>query len=147
MRAAIDALAPSHRATSLDAAVSLARASLGAFMALAVARLSGRGLGIVDKRRAWQRSLFGTAALVALPLLDGLLLHLSPTAFGTWVGASVHEVAQVVSAATSAGPSGPPRLLAMASVETMIFPLPTCITPTAVPRLMGAGGVASGVLA
>lgn len=50
-------------------------------------------------------TLFGTAALVLLPLLDGLVLHLSPTAFGTWVGASVHEVAQVVSAATSGGPA------------------------------------------
>ncbi len=50
-------------------------------------------------------TLFGTVALVVLPLLDRLLLHLSATAFGTWTGASVHEVAQVVAAATPAGPT------------------------------------------
>lgn len=48
-------------------------------------------------------TLFGTAALVVLPLVSGALLHLSPDAFGTWVGASVHEVAQVVAAATPGG--------------------------------------------
>lgn len=48
-------------------------------------------------------TLFGTAALVLLPLLDSVLLHLGPGSFGTWVGASVHEVAQVVAAATPGG--------------------------------------------
>lgn len=47
-------------------------------------------------------TLFGTLALVLLPLLDAVL-GLSPAAFGTWVGASVHEVAQVVAAATPGG--------------------------------------------
>jgi uncharacterized integral membrane protein (TIGR00698 family) len=50
-------------------------------------------------------TLFGTAALILLPLLDRLVLHMSPAAFGTWVGGSVHEVAQVVSAASPAGPA------------------------------------------
>lgn len=50
-------------------------------------------------------TLFGTAALVVLPLLDRLALHLSPATFGTWAGASIHEVAQVVSAAAPAGPA------------------------------------------
>jgi uncharacterized integral membrane protein (TIGR00698 family) len=50
-------------------------------------------------------TLFGTAALVLLPILDRLVLHLPAATFGTWVGASVHEVAQVVSAATPAGPA------------------------------------------
>ena len=31
----------------------------------------------------------------------------------------------------------------MSSVDTMILPLPQCTTPTAVPSLMGAGGIAS----
>jgi len=47
-------------------------------------------------------TLFGTAALVLLPLLDSAL-GLGPGAFGTCVGASVHEVAQVVAAATPGG--------------------------------------------
>ncbi|MGD9695671.1 MAG: YeiH family protein [Thermoleophilia bacterium] len=50
-------------------------------------------------------TLFGTAAIALLPLLDGVLLHLSPEAFGTWVGASVHEVAGVVATATPGGHS------------------------------------------
>lgn len=49
-------------------------------------------------------TLFGTAALVLLPVL-GALMGLGPGAFGTWVGASVHEVAQVVAAATPGGPA------------------------------------------
>jgi len=50
-------------------------------------------------------TLFGTAALVALPLLNSAVLHLSTTAYGTWAGASIHEVAQVVAAATPGGPT------------------------------------------
>jgi uncharacterized integral membrane protein (TIGR00698 family) len=47
-------------------------------------------------------TLFGTAAMVALPLLRHPL-GLSDAAFGIWVGASVHEVGQVVGAAGGAG--------------------------------------------
>ncbi|WP_221654898.1 YeiH family protein, partial [Actinotalea ferrariae] len=42
-------------------------------------------------------TLFGTAALVALPLLAGAF-GLDDDAAGLWIGASVHEVAQVVAA-------------------------------------------------
>ena len=47
-------------------------------------------------------TLFGTLALIALPLLAGPL-GLTDTQFGMWVGASVHEVGQVVAAASPAG--------------------------------------------
>jgi uncharacterized integral membrane protein (TIGR00698 family) len=47
-------------------------------------------------------TLFGTVAMVALPLLRHPL-GLSDAAFGVWVGASVHEVGQVVGAASGAG--------------------------------------------
>ncbi|GAB3994128.1 hypothetical protein GCM10029992_07660 [Glycomyces albus] len=47
-------------------------------------------------------TLFGTAVMVALPLLQHPL-GLSETAYGIWVGASVHEVGQVVGAASGAG--------------------------------------------
>jgi len=47
-------------------------------------------------------TIFGGVALVALPLLCGPL-GLDATAAGTWAGASVHEVAQVVAAASPAG--------------------------------------------
>jgi uncharacterized integral membrane protein (TIGR00698 family) len=47
-------------------------------------------------------TLFGTIALVALPLLQGPL-GLTDLQFGIWTGASVHEVGQVVAAASPAG--------------------------------------------
>jgi len=47
-------------------------------------------------------TLFGTLALVLLPLLHGPL-GLTDAQFGTWAGASVHEVGQVVAAASPAG--------------------------------------------
>jgi len=47
-------------------------------------------------------TLFGTAAVVLLPLLAGPL-GLSDLQFGAWAGASVHEVGQVVLAASPAG--------------------------------------------
>jgi uncharacterized integral membrane protein (TIGR00698 family) len=47
-------------------------------------------------------TLFGTAAMIGLPLLRGPL-GLSDAAFGVWVGASVHEVGQGGGAASGAG--------------------------------------------
>ena len=44
----------------------------------------------------------GTAAMIVLPLLQGPL-GLSDAQFGSWAGASVHEVGQVVAAASPAG--------------------------------------------
>ncbi|KND27928.1 membrane protein [Streptomyces acidiscabies] len=48
-------------------------------------------------------TLYGSAAIAFLPFL-GRALALSPEHLGTWAGISVHEVAQVVAAASSAGP-------------------------------------------
>lgn len=48
-------------------------------------------------------TLYGTLAVVVLPLV-GRWLHLPDEQFGTWVGASVHDVGQVVAAASTAGP-------------------------------------------
>lgn len=44
----------------------------------------------------------GTIAMISLPLLQGSL-GLSDAQFGAWAGASVHEVGQVVAAASPAG--------------------------------------------
>jgi uncharacterized integral membrane protein (TIGR00698 family) len=49
-------------------------------------------------------TLFGTSAIVLLPLTN-TLLQLDPQPFGAWVGASVHDVGQVVATAQSAGAS------------------------------------------
>ncbi|MGJ5893692.1 putative sulfate exporter family transporter [Streptomyces sp. V2] len=48
-------------------------------------------------------TLYGSAAIAFLPYL-GQALALSPEHLGTWAGISVHEVAQVVAAASPAGP-------------------------------------------
>ena len=47
-------------------------------------------------------TLAGTAAMFVLPPLASLL-GLSPAEFGAWTGASVHDVAQVVAAASTGG--------------------------------------------
>ena len=47
-------------------------------------------------------TLFGTLAIVVLPPLGGLF-GLSPMEYGHWVGASVHDVGQVVATAQTAG--------------------------------------------
>lgn len=47
-------------------------------------------------------TLYGGLAIAAVPLF-GSLLGLSPVALGEWAGLSVHEVAQVVAAASPAG--------------------------------------------
>jgi uncharacterized integral membrane protein (TIGR00698 family) len=50
-------------------------------------------------------TLCGSLAILVLPLLRGPLGLADPTAFGHWVGASVHDVGQVVAAADSGGPA------------------------------------------
>ncbi|MHA7284927.1 YeiH family protein [Arthrobacter sp. MDT3-44] len=47
-------------------------------------------------------TLYGSLMIIALPLLN-TLLGLDPTAFGVWSGLAVHEVAQVVAVASTAG--------------------------------------------
>lgn len=47
-------------------------------------------------------TLYGTAAIVILPALSAAL-GLTPAVFGHWVGASVHDVGQVVATAQTAG--------------------------------------------
>ena len=47
-------------------------------------------------------TLFGTVAIVTLPPLQGAL-GLDDEQFGAWVGASVHDVAQVVATSSTAG--------------------------------------------
>ncbi|MEV6397681.1 putative sulfate exporter family transporter [Streptomyces sp. NPDC051907] len=49
-------------------------------------------------------TLCGTLAIAVLPLLQGPL-GLSDAEFGRWVGASVHDVGQVVATAQTAGPN------------------------------------------
>ncbi len=50
-------------------------------------------------------TLFGTLSIVVLPALAGAA-GLGPVRTGAWAGAAVHDVGQVVAAASGAGPSG-----------------------------------------
>ncbi len=49
-------------------------------------------------------TLFGTASIVTLPLVGGWV-GFDDATFGAWVGAATHDVAQVVAAASTAGPT------------------------------------------
>lgn len=48
-------------------------------------------------------TLYGSLMIVALPLLNAVI-GLDPARFGVWSGLAVHEVAQVVAVASTAGP-------------------------------------------
>ena len=49
-------------------------------------------------------TVFGSASVLLYPALEGLV-QLAPDAFGLWAGASIHEIAQVVTAAFQHGTS------------------------------------------
>lgn len=90
-------------------------------------------------------TLFGTAAIVVLPALaaaaQALGWRMSPEFFGAWVGASVHDVGQVVATAQSAGTAA----LAVAVVVkltrvVMLAPMTAVISLDARRRARAAGG-------
>lgn len=75
----------------------------------------------------------GGVAMAALPWL-GLSLGLSPTAYGLWVGGSVHEVAQAAGAATALGEeAGVAGVIAKLSRVLMLAPL-VLLVARAAPR-------------
>ncbi len=68
-------------------------------------------------------TVFGSAAMITLPLLAGPL-GLDARTFGLWTGASIHEIAQVVAAAFQAGPdAGEFGTIAKLSRVAMLAPL------------------------
>ena len=82
-------------------------------------------------------TLFGSLAIVVLPLFGGWF-GLSDVAYGTWVGASVHDVAQVVATASSGGAAA----LAVAIVVklTRVLLLAPIVTGVAIRRRMTTAG-------
>jgi uncharacterized integral membrane protein (TIGR00698 family) len=86
-------------------------------------------------------TLFGTIALVLLPLLQGPL-GLNDLQFGAWAGASVHEVGQVVAAASPAGAA----VLAIAVVVklTRVVMLAPVVAAVSVIQRMRSTGPATG---
>lgn len=82
-------------------------------------------------------TLFGTVALVVLPILNRLVLHLTATAYGTWAGASVHEVAQVVAAATPAG-STAVKVATIVKLTRVLMLAPLVLAVSLIRRRSGA---------
>ena len=68
-------------------------------------------------------TIFGTLSMLLYPLLPPLL-HLTPEGYGLWVGASIHEIAQVVAAAFQNGhTAGELGTIAKLSRVAMLAPL------------------------
>ncbi|HEY8194446.1 MAG TPA: YeiH family protein [Hyphomicrobium sp.] len=68
-------------------------------------------------------TVFGSIAMFVYPLLPGLL-HLDAHAFGLWVGASIHEIAQVIAAAYQDGQqAGEAAAIAKLSRVAMLAPV------------------------
>lgn len=84
-------------------------------------------------------TIFGTLALLVWPALQGPL-GLSGPAFGAWAGASVHEVAQVVAAASPAGDVAlATAVIVKLSRVVLLAPLVAAVTIAARRRSGGTG--------
>lgn len=84
-------------------------------------------------------AVFGTIAMVAMPLLAAPL-GLAPHTYGLWVGASVHEVAQVVAAAFAEGEvAGQAGTVAKLARVMLLAPMVLALGALAARRAGGAG--------
>jgi uncharacterized integral membrane protein (TIGR00698 family) len=80
-------------------------------------------------------TLFGTVAMVLLPLLAGPL-GLTDMQFGIWAGASIHEVGQVVAAA-GAGGAGVVAIAVVVKLTRVLLLAPVVATVSVRKRLTG----------
>jgi uncharacterized integral membrane protein (TIGR00698 family) len=84
-------------------------------------------------------TVFGSVSMFLYPLFPALL-HLSPTAYGLWAGASIHEIAQVVAAAFQDGQvAGQIATVAKLSRVMMLAPLVLTLSFLANQRLRRQG--------
>lgn len=89
-------------------------------------------------------TLFGTLSMLILPVLGGALA-LAPESYGLWVGATVHEVAQVMGAAFTHGDAaGQAGTIAKLSRVLMLAPLILTLGALAKGGRGEAGGDAAG---
>ena len=86
-------------------------------------------------------TLFGSLALVLLPLLQGPL-GLTDLQFGVWTGASVHEVGQVVAAASPAGAAVVATAIVVKLTRVLML-APVVATVSAVRRFRDPAGKGS----
>jgi uncharacterized integral membrane protein (TIGR00698 family) len=86
-------------------------------------------------------TLFGTLALVLLPLLQGPL-GLTDLQFGMWAGASVHEVGQVVAAASPAG-AAVVAVAVVVKLTRVVMLAPVVATVSIMQRMRSSAGSAA----
>ncbi len=85
-------------------------------------------------------TLYGGLAIAAVPLVGGWL-GLHGTSLGTWAGLSVHEVAQVVAAASPAGAGGvATAIVVKLSRVVLLAPMVALVGVTQRKRHTAAGG-------
>lgn len=85
-------------------------------------------------------TLFGTAAIVVLPALAIPLGLGHGTAYGDWVGASVHDVGQVVATAGSAGAAALAAAVVVKLTRVLMLAPMVAIASVATRRRMRAAG-------
>ena len=74
-------------------------------------------------------TLCGSLAIVLLPLLRNLIGLSDPQLFGSWVGASVHDVAQVIAASSTGGDSAvQSATVVKLSRVVLLAPLVACVS-------------------
>jgi len=74
-------------------------------------------------------TLCGSLAIVLLPLLRNLIGLSDPQLFGSWVGASVHDVAQVIATSSTGGdPTVQAATVVKLSRVVLLAPLVACVS-------------------
>lgn len=95
-------------------------------------------------------TLFGTAAIVVLPafltLTDALGWQVSPEFFGAWVGASVHDVGQVVATAQTAGATALAAAIVVKLTRVLMLAPTVAIASVGTRRRARASGTAEAKL-
>ncbi len=95
-------------------------------------------------------TLFGTLAIVVLPAVSTLAaalgLPMAPEFFGAWVGASVHDVGQVVATAQTAGAAALAAAVVVKLTRVLALAPMVAIASLHTRRAARASGVASGKL-
>ncbi|QEO10682.1 YeiH family protein [Protaetiibacter larvae] len=95
-------------------------------------------------------TLFGTAAIVVLPAFlawgEGLGIRMTPGFFGAWVGASVHDVGQVVATAQTAGAAALAVAVVVKLTRVLALAPMVAIASLRTRRIARAEGVERGAL-
>ncbi|GLK64237.1 YeiH family protein [Paracoccus kondratievae] len=83
-------------------------------------------------------TVFGSLSMLAMPILGGMMA-MGPTSYGIWVGATIHEVAQVVGAGFQHGAEAG-QAATVAKLSRVIMLAPLILTLGALARRRGAKG-------